>query len=202
MLNQFRDKFNKIILNIASFLTHINFKPWIASLLGLILITIAATILIIQTSTFNILLSVGLFLLGGFMDVLDGSLARLQNRVSKWGGFYDSTIDRITEIIYVFGLTYSRIISSYLAYIYITTSILISYTRARGEALGIKMQGVGLMERAERLLILVLAIILWVYIKFNLDILISILILLNITTFIQRIYYIWNRTREKLAANT
>ena len=195
MLNRFRDKFNKIILRIASFLTHMNFKPWMVSLLGLIIVTIAAVILMIGTSTLNILLSVSLFLLGGFMDALDGSLARLQNRVSRWGGFYDSIIDRITEIIYVFGLTYSQIISSYPAYIYITTSILISYTRARGEALGVTMHGVGLMERAERILILVLAIILWVYIRFNLDILIFILILLNIATFIQRIFYVWNKTR-------
>lgn len=196
MLNRFRDKFNKIILRIASFLTYINFKPWMASLLGLILVTIAAVIIMMKVSTFDILLSVSLFLLGGFMDVLDGSLARLQNRVSRWGGFYDSIIDRITEIIYIFGLAYSQMISSYPAYIYITTSILISYTRARGEGLGIKMQGIGLMERAERLLILVLAIILWVYIKFNLDILILILILLNIVTFIQRIFYVWSKTRS------
>ena len=196
MLNRFRGKFNKILLKSVSTLDRLKFKPWMLSLLGLILVTIATIILMVNTSSLYISSSLVLFLLGGLMDALDGSLARFQNKVSNWGGFYDSVIDRITEIIYVFGLAYAKMISFNLAYIYITTSILISYTRARGEALGVKMQGVGIMERAERLLILVFAIILWIYIKFNLDILIGFLALLNIITFIQRIYYVWIKTKK------
>lgn len=199
MLNQFRDKFNGFISSIASFLTRLGVKPWVASLTGLILAASAAIILIFSTEEGYVLLSCLLFLLGGFMDVLDGSLARMQNAVSGWGGFYDSFIDRLTEIIYVFGVAYSDLISMYLAYLYITTSLLISYSRARSEGIDVDVSGVGLMERAERIIILVLAIVIWIFIKFNLDILLIILIFLNIVTIIQRIIYIWRESGSSVS---
>jgi len=100
-----------------------------------------------------------LVLLGGLADVLDGRLARAQNVVSPAGAFLDSTLDRFAEVFALAGLAafYAaapwRVLVVSLA---LGGSLLVSYTRARGEGLGISYQG-GVMARAERLVLLALA---------------------------------------------
>jgi CDP-diacylglycerol--glycerol-3-phosphate 3-phosphatidyltransferase len=100
-----------------------------------------------------------LVLLGGLADVLDGRLARAQNKASPSGAFIDSTLDRFAEVFALaglavcFGASPPRVLAVTLA---LGGSLLVSYTRARGEGLGISYQG-GLMARAERLVLLALA---------------------------------------------
>lgn len=106
-----------------------------------------------------------LILLGGLCDVFDGSVARESGLASKFGSFFDSTLDRISEIAMYLGL-----MTLYNAYqlefvdiwiIYIITlalggSLMVSYTRAKAESLGFECS-VGLMQRGERILLLGLA---------------------------------------------
>jgi phosphatidylglycerophosphate synthase len=99
-----------------------------------------------------------LVLLGGLADVFDGRLARAQNKVSKAGAFIDSTLDRFAEVFALAGLAaYSA--ATPVAVLIVTLamggSLLVSYTRARGEGLGVSYQG-GIMARAERLVLLAL----------------------------------------------
>jgi phosphatidylglycerophosphate synthase len=103
-----------------------------------------------------------LVLLGGLADVFDGRLARAQNKVSKAGAFIDSTLDRFAEVFALAGLAaYSA--ATPVAVLIVTLamggSLLVSYTRARGEGLGISYQG-GIMARAERLVLLALSALL------------------------------------------
>ena len=103
-----------------------------------------------------------LVLLGGLADVFDGRLARAQNKVSKAGAFIDSTLDRFAEVFALAGLAaYSA--ATPVAVLIVTLalggSLLVSYTRARGEGLGISYQG-GFMARAERLVLLALSALL------------------------------------------
>jgi phosphatidylglycerophosphate synthase len=142
-------------------------------------------------------MAVLLFLLAGLMDALDGALARYRDMVTSWGAFYDSFIDRTVEIIFIFGLLISALISSIPAYLYIVTSILISYSRARAEGLGISLSGIGIMERAERIIILSLFIVLYIFVPFNLDLIIYILVLINSITIIQRIYKVYTKSRSR-----
>jgi|Deesub1362A_J573_1020465.scaffolds.fasta_scaffold00001_490 archaetidylinositol phosphate synthase len=194
MLNKFRAKFNGIMTEIALRLTQFNIRPWMASLLGLVFVILAAYILIYSmVNPYSVTVSVILFALGGFMDAIDGALARVQNRVSRWGAFYDSFLDRVAEIIYVLALYLGGIVSPLSSYLYIVTSLLISYTRARAEAINIDLSGVGIMERAERILILLIGLLVWSVTKYNIEILMLILIILNTVTILQRILTVKKR---------
>ncbi len=103
-----------------------------------------------------------LILLGGFFDILDGRVARLSGLGSKFGAFYDSTLDRISEIAVFMGLLslyndyrleLGDVGMIYLIMLAMAGSLMISYTRARAEAMGLDCK-VGLMPRAERVVLL------------------------------------------------
>jgi len=103
-----------------------------------------------------------LILFGGFFDILDGRVARLSGLGSKFGAFYDSTLDRISEVAMYFGLLslyndyrleLHDVGMIYLIMLAMAGSLLISYTRARAEGLGIDCK-VGLMQRTERIVLI------------------------------------------------
>lgn len=105
----------------------------------------------------------GLFvLLGGVLDIFDGRVARESGLASKFGSFYDSTLDRISEIVVFLGLAslYNTIRPNagdvamiYVIFLAMGGSMMVSYTRARAEGLGLDCS-VGLMQRAERVVLL------------------------------------------------
>lgn len=101
-------------------------------------------------------------LLGGVLDIFDGRVARQSGLASKFGSFYDSTLDRLSEIVVFIGLLslYNQygaelgdIWMVYVIFLALGGSLMVSYTRARAEALGLDCD-VGLMQRAERVLLL------------------------------------------------
>ncbi|HSJ05217.1 MAG TPA: CDP-alcohol phosphatidyltransferase family protein [Longimicrobiales bacterium] len=103
-----------------------------------------------------------LILVGGFFDILDGRVARVSGLGSKFGAFYDSTLDRISEIVVFMGIlslynSYRQELGDvgmiYLVMLAMAGSLMISYTRARAEALGLDCR-VGLMPRAERVVLI------------------------------------------------
>jgi CDP-diacylglycerol--glycerol-3-phosphate 3-phosphatidyltransferase len=108
-------------------------------------------------------------LLGGLADIFDGRVARLSGLASKFGAFYDATLDRISEIVVFVGL-----LSLYLGYgasladvwmVYaivaaMAGSLMVSYTRAKAESMGLDCN-VGFMQRAERVVLLGLGSILF-----------------------------------------
>jgi CDP-diacylglycerol--glycerol-3-phosphate 3-phosphatidyltransferase len=103
-----------------------------------------------------------LVLLGGFFDILDGRVARLTALGSKFGAFYDSTLDRISEIAVFVGMLslyndqrqdVGDVGMIYLIMLAMAGSLMISYTRARAESLGLDCR-VGLMPRAERVVLI------------------------------------------------
>lgn len=103
-----------------------------------------------------------LLLLGGLCDMLDGAVARRTNQVGAMGAFLDSTFDRLAEIVFFGGVMIyfadweNSIFFAGLAFFAAAGSLMVSYTRARAEGLGIECN-VGWMERPERLVILILA---------------------------------------------
>ncbi len=96
----------------------------------------------------------GLILFAGLFDMLDGQVARLGNMSSKFGALFDSVLDRYSELVMFFGICYYLVahhyfLSSLFAFIALIGSMMVSYTRARAEGLGIECKG-GLMQRPER----------------------------------------------------
>lgn len=137
-----------------------------------------------------------LLIVAAFFDAIDGSMARMQNRVTRFGGFFDSTLDRYAEaaiflgiLVYYLGRDASTEVI--LAYATIIGSLMVSYTRARGEGLGISIRG-GLLSRLERMVILVIFLLLN-----QLTIALWILAPLTNFTAIQRIWLMWRATQEE-----
>ncbi|HYJ80481.1 MAG TPA: CDP-alcohol phosphatidyltransferase family protein [Longimicrobiaceae bacterium] len=111
---------------------------------------------------FQIQLGGALVLLGGFVDIVDGHVAKRAGLQSVFGSFYDSTTDRIAEVVVLLGVMSlylgrePNIGEPWMAFVVaaaLAGSMLVSYTRAKAEALGIDCK-VGLMQRAERILLL------------------------------------------------
>ncbi len=98
-----------------------------------------------------------LILFAGLFDMLDGQVARLGNMASAFGAMYDSVLDRYSELIMFLGICYYLVahhyfLSSLFAFIALIGSMMVSYTRARAEGLGIALKG-GLMQRPERVVL-------------------------------------------------
>ena len=84
----------------------------------------------------------------------NGQIARVSQKITKTGGFLDSVFDKIAEVAIFLGILVGGFAEPYLVFLAITFSLLVSYTRSRAESLGVKLQGIGIGERAERLLVI------------------------------------------------
>jgi len=134
-------------------------------------------------------------LLSGICDATDGEVARRSGKVSRFGAFLDSVLDRYSEILIFLGLFiyYLRSLAAVLVIIGLTGSLMVSYVRARAEALGEQCKS-GLLLRPERFALLFVGSLfgprIFVYFLF------AIAILSNLTA-VYRIYYTW----RKISAN-
>lgn len=129
------------------------------------------------------------------LDALDGSLARKLNKTqSKFGAFLDSTLDRVAEIILFAGyiIYFANAENSWMvaaAYLALTGSLMVSYTRSKAEALGLSCK-VGLLSRVERYIVIVISLVL------NLpEYGLVVLAVGTYFTAIQRMYHVWKQTR-------
>lgn len=96
-----------------------------------------------------------------YLDAVDGAMARKYSKVSRFGGVLDSVLDRISEIALYAGLLAGGLVPLWIGLWALTSSLMVSYVRARVSVEGVTLKGVGIAERPERLLILMIATILW-----------------------------------------
>jgi len=142
-----------------------------------------------------------LVLLGGLCDVIDGRVARVSGLASKFGNFFDSMLDRISEIAMYVGLMtlYNahqlRFIDIWMIYVIALAlggSLMVSYTRAKAESLGFDCS-VGLMQRGERILLLGLGSLVFGW-SWNGTVLTSVIVIvaaLTGATAVQRIFWVY-----------
>ena len=95
-----------------------------------------------------------LLLISGFFDIIDGNVARMTRKSSKKGAFLDSSLDKEAEAIIFIGIAAGSLADPLLCMIALSLSLMVSYVRARAESFGIELKGIGVGERAERLLII------------------------------------------------
>ena len=179
----------------ARYLIHFIFRgkvsPFTFTSLGLLLNAGAAVIFVIGDLRWGGVL----ILIAGIFDILDGAAARTLGKVSQFGGFLDSVIDRYSDMFLLIGLTlrYSMEGNTLLVALTLAVSlgtILVPYTRARAENF-IPRCNVGLMERPERIILLAAGAL------FNLmTAVLWLLAILTHLTAIQRIYYTWKEARK------
>ena len=183
--------FGRIIQAIVNALALSRVHPNVLTFIGL-LINIWAAILF-ATNHFQ---RAGLVVIGaGLFDMVDGRVARETNRVTLFGGFFDSVLDRYSDLALLVGLlvyyaSINRFFYVVLTAIVMTGTVLISYTRARAENT-IPRCKVGFLERPERVVLIIIgalanrmAPVLWV-----------IAVLSNITV-VSRMIYTWEETRR------
>ncbi len=157
MLNRIRKSIQPVTDGIALRFASSGLSPNAFTLMGFFAAAVAGIMYALYEYVDNSYLYAGIILLiSGFFDIVDGSLARVTNRVSKMGAFLDSTLDRVSEAVLFIGIMASGVVHPLLVVTALTLSFMVSYTRARGESIGINLQGIGIGERAERLLVLAL----------------------------------------------
>ncbi|HPS32259.1 MAG TPA: CDP-alcohol phosphatidyltransferase family protein [Anaerolineaceae bacterium] len=186
-----RKTFSGILDGIAGFLLGLGLKPNHITLAGLCGNVVAA-----------LLIGSGHLVWGGVtaalmgpLDAVDGAMARKLGTPTRFGGFLDSVIDRYDELlllggVLVFFTREANTAGIYLTYAAAAGSVLVSYMRARAEALGFDGK-VGLLTRVERYIILVIGLLL------NLTIYsVGIIAVLGNATAIQRLFYVKKQTGE------
>lgn len=192
--------FRRLVERLMTPLVQWNITPNTITVIGLLL-----------NGLTGVVLAMGHFIIGGLLvlfsgafDMLDGGLARAKGGGTKFGAFFDSTLDRLSEGLIYLGLiawysTQQRTAEVLVVYLVILGSMLISYTRARAEGLGLECK-VGLLARPERVILLGGALILD-GLRISplpqgrlLMLVLACLAILTFFTFGQRIFHIWQLT--------
>jgi CDP-diacylglycerol--glycerol-3-phosphate 3-phosphatidyltransferase len=154
----------RIINPIVTFLVKMGVTPNMVTSTGLVINILAAIVFIIggeygrHGDLSYIGWGCGLILFAGLFDMLDGQVARIGKKASRFGALYDSVLDRYSELVMFLGICYYLVahhyfLSSLAAFIALIGSMMVSYVRARAEGLGIECKE-GLMQRPERIIII------------------------------------------------
>lgn len=136
------------------------------------------------------------FLLGSLMDAMDGAIAKVTGRVSAFGGFLDSTLDRVSEGLVLGGIALMfanrdqvdlwPIASCFAA---VACSYLVSYTRAKAESLGVQCKG-GLASRVERVVVLTAGLLFATWWEVSIEVAVHVLAVTAALTVVQRVIHV------------
>ena len=179
---------------VARLLSRTPVTPSMVTWFGFLLATGAAVCIVAER-----LVAAGfIMLVAGFFDMLDGALARRTKRVTRFGAFLDSTLDRLSEAVILLGILVLQareqaVTGIVLVGIALLGSLLVSYIRARAEALGLECR-TGLFTRPERVVVLALGLLLS---HFNYALIgaLAIIVIFSFFTAGQRLFYVWRQTK-------
>jgi CDP-diacylglycerol--glycerol-3-phosphate 3-phosphatidyltransferase len=183
-------KYARVFLEpMARFISWTGLSPNVITVFGFLLMVGVAVVL-----------TKGYFLLGGILitavaifDAVDGTMARMLGRTSRFGAFLDSTLDRFSEAVIFLGLFLyfvgqNKSLELILIYATVVGSLMVSYARARAEGIGVPLKE-GLFTRFERVFLLVTGLVLN-----QLTFILWILAIFSNLTAIQRMYLVWRIT--------
>ena len=187
-----REKFSDFSAKIGIAFAKVGLTPNQWTIISLVPVFIALYFLIYS----QFLLAALFFIISSFLDLVDGSVARVTGKVSKKGAYLDTIVDRYTEGIIVFGLLFVGLPDIYMSiaawiFIYLFGSLMTTYAKAAAKEKDLvdkELKG-GLLERAERLVILFIGILLAAIDPLFLSYIIIILAVLTNITALQRISY-------------
>ena len=183
-VKQIKPHFEKATLPLINLFSKINISPNVLTISGLLFTSVAAYFIYLQ----NFFIGALILTLGALFDALDGHLARKKGLSSKFGAFLDSVVDRLSDFLPLMALIFvfkeNNIILVFILSA-IAFSFLTSYARARAEGLGLDCK-VGIFERPERLIILIVTLFLNI-----IEIGIVVLAIGSFITFLQRLYHIY-----------
>ena len=181
MLNNLRNSLQPHLEKLGNSFASTGISPTGWSVIGLVF-AFASAFFYGWNMEFSLIIGGIVLLVAGFFDIVDGQVARATKKITKTGGFLDSVFDKIAEVAIFFGILVGGFAEPYLVFLAISLSLLVSYTRSRAESLGVKLQGIGIGERAERLLVIAIVGIIGF-----MEYAVIIVIIIAGITFIQRI---------------
>jgi len=192
LTDQLRQRFKGVLDPLGIILNRLGLMPNTVTILGLVGNTVGAYFL----ARGNMTVGGMIILLMGPVDALDGTMARLRGEPTEFGAFVDSVTDRYSELVIFGGLMYHYLVQQnwllvFLAYMAAAGSVLVSYTRARAQSLGMETK-VGILTRLERYLVLSPALV------FNIPhVALWILAILTNLTALQRIWDVRQKARRQ-----
>ncbi len=174
-------------------LAKLKITPNQITVVGTLLNLVAAVLVIVEQ-----LIAAGVvFIIAGCFDMLDGALARYSGRVTPFGAFLDSTLDRVAEGAILAAIAYrfaeqGRSVDASLVVVALLGSLLVSYTRARAEALGLECK-VGIMSRPERVVLITIGL----FFSALLPYVVYVLVALTAVTVAQRVLHTFKALRAR-----
>jgi archaetidylinositol phosphate synthase len=191
VLNNLRNKFDPVFEKLGRGFASLGFGPSFWTWIGLLLSIISAVMFSLHSPAIGVdwytaTILGGIFLLiAGFFDAIDGAVARVTNRSTPIGGYLDSVIDKVSEVIVFVGIMIGSFTNPVLVLVALSLSLLVSYTRAKGDGLGVDLKGKGIAERAER--ILIIAILGFIPFQDNMSVALWIIAILSAITVLERL---------------
>ena len=206
LLTKLKKQIQQLLTSEAQLAHKMGLTPNKVSFIGFILaFASAASYGLAQNHPWLLLLATAFLLASGFCDTLDGIIARTFQQVTVFGGFFDSVLDRYADAIVFAAILIGGLCNaawgSFWASMWVLAalagSLLTSYSRARAEAVGLKMESVGLAERAERMLILAAVSIAAFFWLPTLGYGVALLAVLSNFTVVQRGLYVYKELKKK-----
>jgi len=198
MLTKLKEKVQQLLMFEAGAAHKLGLTPNMITTIGLVLAFLSAFAYAEWHFHYTVpWLAFILLLISGFCDVLDGVVARVYGKATVFGGFLDSLLDRYADAVVFVGIAIGGACDYRAGLLAIIGSLLVSYSRARAEAAGLKMESVGLAERAERMLILLLTTLIAVYWFPALNMGVIVIAVLANVTVVQRAVYVYAKTKKK-----
>jgi len=153
VLNNLRESLRPALEKVGKGFAATGLSPNFWTVVGLV-IALASAVVYGMGMEFGLIIGGILLLVSGFFDMVDGQVARVTGKTSKKGEYLDSMFDKISEVAIFLGILVGGYAEPYLVLLAITLSLLVSYARAKSDLINIKLQGIGIGERAERLLVI------------------------------------------------
>ncbi|MBS7636133.1 CDP-alcohol phosphatidyltransferase family protein [Candidatus Bathyarchaeota archaeon] len=197
MLTRLKAKVQSAIKTQAQTANKLGLTPDVISAIGIMLALFSAIAYANGRQNVTLALAVFLLLLSGYCDILDGALARLYQKATSFGGFLDSLLDRYADSAIYVGIILGELCSASWGLIALIGSLLVSYSRARAEAVGIKMETVGLAERAERIIIIAVTSIAEIFFAGVIEASMILLAVFTNLTVLQRSLYAYKTLKKK-----
>jgi archaetidylinositol phosphate synthase len=203
MLTKLKQKIQGMLAAEAKIAHEVRLTPNVITIVGVVFAFFSAFVYVKwQMNTLLLLLATVLLLLSGFCDALDGVVARIYGEGTVFGGFLDSLLDRYADAVVYVGIMFGGLCDFHWGLAAIIGSLLVSYSRARAEAAGIKMESIGLAERAERILIIAGASLVGVFWQpvTVMNVAVILLAVLTNLTVLQRSIYVYVKTKKKVVS--
>jgi phosphatidylglycerophosphate synthase len=189
MLHKFRDTIDKVALPVGRSIGKTGVSPNLVTVSGTVLVGIGCFLVIREQHV----LGASIILAGGLFDLIDGAIAKSMKAETKKGAFLDSTTDRLSD-----GMVFATVVwimvdnplGLALALVAMVLGFLVSYIKARAEALGFSSD-VGIAERAERVSLIAVGLILNILVP-----MLGVLVALSVVTVVQRFVHVYNQARR------